>query len=42
MHKALKVTEHPDIVFRLLRFEPRPGGIKPPTAILGMLKADRK
>ena len=25
MHKALRVTEHPDIVFRLLRFEPRPG-----------------
>jgi polyisoprenoid-binding protein YceI len=88
MHKALKVTEHPDIVFRLLRFEPRPGapgalraigvlqiagvernvsldvttertdvtltvqgalelqmtdyGIKPPTAMLGMLKTDPK
>lgn len=25
MHKALKVTDHPDIVFRLLRFEPRTG-----------------
>jgi len=25
MHKALQVTEHPDIVFRLLRFEPRTG-----------------
>ena len=25
MHKALKVTEHPDIVFRLRRLEPRPG-----------------
>lgn len=25
MHRALKITEHPDIVFRLLRFEPRPG-----------------
>jgi hypothetical protein len=25
MHKALKVTEHPEIVFRLLRLEPRPG-----------------
>jgi len=26
MHKALLVTQHPDIVFRLLRFEPRQGG----------------
>lgn len=26
MYKALQVTEHPDIVFRLLRFEPRQGG----------------
>jgi polyisoprenoid-binding protein YceI len=26
MHKALMVTEHPDIVFRLLRLEPRQGG----------------
>jgi polyisoprenoid-binding protein YceI len=26
MHKALQATEHPDILFRLLRFEPRPGG----------------
>jgi hypothetical protein len=88
MHKALKVTEHPDIVFRLRRLEPRPGapgglrgigtlliagverevaleltterkeasltvrgqlpllmtdyGIKPPTAMLGMLKTDPK
>ena len=25
MHKALKVSDHPDIVFRLLRFEPRNG-----------------
>ena len=25
MHKALRVNEHPDIVFRLLRFEPRTG-----------------
>jgi hypothetical protein len=25
MHKALKVTEHQDITFRLLRLEPRPG-----------------
>jgi hypothetical protein len=25
MHKALKVTQHPDITFRLLRLEPRPG-----------------
>lgn len=25
MHKALRVSEHPDIVFRLLRFEPREG-----------------
>ena len=88
MHKALKVKEHPDIVFRLLRLEPRrerqarfaasaccrsqasnersPStsrptartrrssctgevqllmtdyGIKPPTAMLGMLKTDPK
>jgi hypothetical protein len=88
MHKALMVTEHPDIVFRLLRFEPRPGtagalrgignlkiagvvrevalditterrnerlcvhgevtllmtdfGIKPPVALMGMLKTDPK
>ena len=88
MHKALLVTEHPDIVFRLLRFEPRPGpagslraignlkiagvvrevaidvtttrtngtlgvkgqvqllmtdfGIKPPVALMGMLKTDPK
>jgi hypothetical protein len=88
MHKALKVTEHPDIVFRLRRLEPRQGapggvrgvgtllvagverevaldltterkdaslivrgqlpllmtdyGIKPPTAMLGMLKTDPK
>jgi hypothetical protein len=87
MHKALKVTEHPDIVFRLRRIEPRQGasglrgigtlliagverevaleltterkdaslivrgqlpllmtdyGIKPPTAMLGMLKTDPK
>jgi polyisoprenoid-binding protein YceI len=26
MHKALKVIEHPDIVFRLLRLEPGQGG----------------
>jgi hypothetical protein len=25
MHKALKVTEHPDITFRLIRLEPRQG-----------------
>jgi polyisoprenoid-binding protein YceI len=25
MHKALRTTEYPDITFRLLRFEPRPG-----------------
>jgi polyisoprenoid-binding protein YceI len=88
MYKALQVTEHPDIVFRLLRFEPRSAaagalraigvlkiagverevafditterkgptltlqgrlsllmtdfGIKPPTAMLGMLKTDPK
>jgi polyisoprenoid-binding protein YceI len=88
MYKALQVKEHPDIVFRLLRFEPRAGeagtvrgvgvlqiagverevalditterkdatltvrgqlkllmtdyGIKPPTAMLGMLKTDPK
>ena len=88
MHKALQVVEHPDIVFRLLRIEPRAGttgaaratgvlqiagverevaldltterndgtltvrgqlqllmtdyGIKPPTAMLGMLKTDPK
>jgi polyisoprenoid-binding protein YceI len=88
MYKALQVTEHPDIVFRLLRFEPRPGaagalraignlkiagvvrevaiditttrkdaalgvrgqvqllmtdfGIKPPVALMGMLKTDPK
>jgi YceI-like protein len=88
MHKALQVTEHPDIIFRLLRFEPRPGpegslraignlkiagvvrevaiditterkdgtlsvrgqipllmtdfGIKPPVALMGMLKTDAK
>ncbi len=88
MHKALQVVEHPDIVFRLLRLEPRGGatgslravgvlqiagverevaldlaierkdgtltvrgqlpllmtdyGIKPPTAMLGMLKTDPK
>lgn len=88
MHKALKVTEHPEIIFRLLRLEPRAGapgalravgmlqiagverevgfdfttertdaalrvqgtldlqmtdyGIKPPTAMLGMLKTDPK
>jgi polyisoprenoid-binding protein YceI len=88
MHKALKVTEHPDIVFRLLRLEPRAEaagglrgvgmlriagverevaidltterhdstltvqgtlqllmtdyGIKPPVAMLGMLKTDPK
>jgi len=84
MHKALQVTEHPDIVFRLVRLEPGSGtamrgigrltiagverevaldltaerrgqtlciegrvqllmtdfGIKPPTAMLGMLKTD--
>lgn len=88
MHKALQVGAHPDIVFRLLRLEPRPAvagavravgvlqiagverevaldltterkdgtltvrgqlqllmtdfGIKPPTAMLGMLKTDPK
>ena len=88
MHKALQVTEHPEIAFRLLRIEPtaastgalraigvlriagverevsfditseRKGsmlfvqgklqllmtdfGIKPPTAMLGMLKTDPK
>jgi polyisoprenoid-binding protein YceI len=88
MYRALQVTEHPDIVFRLLRFEPRSGvadavrgigvlkiagverevafdvaterkgptltvrgqlsllmtdfGIKPPIAMLGMLKTDPK
>ena len=88
MYKALHVKDHPDIVFRLLRFEPRAGdagavravgvlqiagverevnldiaterkdatlavhgklqllmtdyGIKPPTAMLGMLKTDPK
>ena len=88
MYKALKVTEHPDIVFRLRRLESRAGtpgglrgigslqvagverevaldltterkdtslivrgqlqlvmtdyGIKPPTAMLGMLKTDPK
>jgi polyisoprenoid-binding protein YceI len=88
MHKALQVSEHPDIVFRLLRFEPGTGsagslrgigvlkiagvvrevalditterknstlcvrgqvtllmtdfGIKPPVAMLGMLKTDPK
>ena len=86
MHKALMVTEHPDIVFRLVRFEPRQGGglkgignlkiagvvrevalditterknaslavrgqvtllmtdfgIKPPVALMGMLKTDPK
>jgi polyisoprenoid-binding protein YceI len=85
MHKALMVTEHPDIAFRLLRFEPRQGGltgvgvlkiagvvrevamdittekksaalavrgqvvllmtdfgIKPPVALMGMLKTDPK
>ena len=88
MHKALQVKAHPDIVFRLLRLEPRSGaadalrgvgvlriagverevslditterrdstlslqghvqllmtdfGIKPPTAMLGMLKTDPK
>jgi polyisoprenoid-binding protein YceI len=88
MYKALQVKEHPDIVFRPLRFEPRAGeagavrgvgvlkiagverevalditterkdatltvrgqlkllmtdyGIKPPTAMLGMLKTDPK
>jgi polyisoprenoid-binding protein YceI len=88
MHAALQVKAHPDIVFRLLRLEPRPGaagglraigvlqiagvdrevaldittertdgvlhvqgrvqflmtdfGIKPPTAMLGMLKTDPK
>jgi polyisoprenoid-binding protein YceI len=88
MHKALLVTEHPDIVFRLQRLEPRPApagafkgigvlkiagvvreiamditterkngalnvhgevtllmtdfGIKPPVALMGMLKTDPK
>ena len=88
MHEALKVKDHPDIVFRLLRFEPGSGatgtlrgigvlqiagverevsfdvttqregstlkvqgrlsllmpdfGIKPPVAMLGMLKTDPK
>ena len=88
MHKALQVGDHPDIVFRLLRFEPGTGpggalrgigvlkiagvrrevalditaerkaatlcvrgqvqllmtdfGIKPPVAMLGMLKTDPK
>src|SRR5438876_6668933 len=88
MHEALKVKDHPDIVFRLLRLEPGSGaagtlrgigvlqiagverevsldvtiqregstlkvqgrvrllmtdfGIKPPTAMLGMLKTDPK
>lgn len=88
MHKALLVSEHQNITFRLLRLEPRPGapaalrgigvlkvagverevaldikterkdsslsvhgqvqllmtdfGIKPPTALLGMLKTDPK
>jgi polyisoprenoid-binding protein YceI len=28
MHKALMVAEHPDIVFRLIRFEPRQEGLK--------------
>ena len=86
MHKALKVQEHPDITFRLVRVEPGPAGalkslgvltiagvarevaldlktqrteaglivkgavpilmtdygIKPPTAMMGMLKTDPK
>jgi polyisoprenoid-binding protein YceI len=88
MHKALQISEHPDIVFRLLRFEPGTGsagslrgigvlkiagvvrevalditterkdstlcvhgqvtllmtdfGIKPPVALMGMLKTDPK
>jgi polyisoprenoid-binding protein YceI len=88
MHKALQVNEHPDITFRLLRFESRPSpagglraigvltiagverevalnittarkgatllvqgqlqllmtdwGIKPPVALMGMLKTDPK
>jgi polyisoprenoid-binding protein YceI len=87
MHKALQVSEHPDIVFRLLRFEPGTAagslrgigvlkiagvvrevalditterknstlcvrgqvtllmtdfGIKPPVALMGMLKTDPK
>lgn len=33
MHKALQVNEHPDILFRLLRFEPRPGAASGPRAI---------
>ena len=33
MHKALRVNEHPDIVFRLLRFEPRTG---PPGSLRGI------
>ena len=37
MHKALQVTEHPDIIFRLLRFEPRTGGAGSLRAI-GVLK----
>ena len=33
MHKALKVTAHPDITFRLRRLEPRPGA---PGALRGL------
>jgi len=35
MHKALKVEQHPDIVFRLSRFQPGTGGA---LKALGMLK----
>jgi YceI-like domain len=34
MHKALKVQEHPDITFRLLRFEPGAAGAVKATGLL--------
>lgn len=44
MHKALKVQEHPDITFRLLRLEPRPGpaGSLRAVGVLNIAGVDRE
>ena len=41
MHKALKVTEHPDITFRLVRTEPTAAGVKA-TGVLQIAGVERE
>jgi polyisoprenoid-binding protein YceI len=42
MHKALKVQAHPDITFRLLRFEPRAAGAVKATGMLRIAGVERE